>query len=47
VDTLIRLQQLRATAIGVITPSRQGLRLVGVNGAVRPLTAKGFEHRLG
>jgi len=47
VDTLIRLQQLRATAIGVITPSRQGLRLVGVNGAVRPLTAKGYEHRLG
>jgi len=47
VDTLIRLQQLRATAIGVMTPSRQGLRLVGVDGTVGPLTAKGYEHRFG
>ena len=47
VDGLIRRRQLRATPIGRITPARQGLRIIGVDGSVRPLTAKGYEHRLG
>jgi thiamine-monophosphate kinase len=47
VEALIRRRQLRATAIGAITPRRQGLRLIGADGAVRPLTSKGYEHRLG
>jgi len=46
VDSLIRRRLLRATPIGLITPRRQGLRLIGVNGSVRPLTARGYEHRL-
>src|SRR5207245_401472 len=39
VDTLVRLQQLRATAIGVMNPSRQGLLAVGVHRHRGPLTA--------
>ena len=46
VEGLIRRRQLRATAIGRITPARQGLRVIGTDGSVRPLTAKGYEHRL-
>ncbi|TLY18400.1 MAG: thiamine-phosphate kinase [Nitrospirae bacterium] len=47
VDSLIRRQVLRATPIGQITPRRQGLRLIGVDGSASPLTATGYEHRLG
>ncbi len=47
VDSFIRRRLLRAAPIGLITPRRQGLRLIGVDGSVRPLTAKGYEHRLG
>jgi thiamine-monophosphate kinase len=47
VEALISRQQLRATAIGLITPARQGLRIIGTNGSVRPLAAKGYEHRVG
>ena len=47
VDSLIRRRLLRATPIGQITPRRQGLRLIGVDGSVSPLTATGYEHRLG
>ncbi len=47
VERLIRRRQLRATLIGRITPARQGLRIIGADGSVRPLTAKGYEHRLG
>src|SRR2546427_8218900 len=45
VAPLIRPQQLRATAIGVMTPSRQGLPLVGVDRAAGPLTAQGGGRR--
>ena len=47
VDSLIRRRLLPATSIGQITPRRQGLRLIGVDGSVNPLTATGYEHRLG
>ncbi len=47
VESLVRRRQLRATPIGTITPRRQGLRLITRDGSVRPLTAKGYEHRLG
>ena len=47
VEAHIRRRLLRATPIGLITPRRQGLRLIGIDGSVRPLTAKGYEHRLG
>lgn len=47
VDALIHQRLLRATAIGLMTPRRQGLRLIGKDGTTRPLTAKGYEHRLG
>jgi thiamine-monophosphate kinase len=46
VDSLIRRRLLRATPIGVITPRRQGLRLIGADGSARPLTARGYEHCL-
>jgi thiamine-monophosphate kinase len=47
VERLIHRRQLRATPIGRIMPARQGLRIIGADGAVRPLTATGYEHRLG
>jgi thiamine-monophosphate kinase len=47
VDALIRRRRLRATAIGAITSRRRGLRVIGADGAVRPLTAKSYEHRGG
>jgi len=47
VEGLINRRQLRATAIGLITPARQGLRIIGTDGSVRALTAKGYEHRVG
>jgi thiamine-monophosphate kinase len=47
VDALIRRRRLRATAIGAITSRRGGLRVIGADGAVRPLTAKSYEHRVG
>jgi len=47
VERLIRRRQLRATPIGRITPARQGLRIIGTDDSVRPLAAKGYEHRLG
>lgn len=47
VEGLIRRRQLRATAIGLVTPARQGLRIIGADGSVRPLAAKGYEHRVG
>ncbi len=47
VEGLIRRRLLRATPIGSITPARRGLRIIGADGAVQPLTAKGYEHRLG
>lgn len=47
VERLIRRRLLRATPIGSITPARRGLRIIGADGSVRPLTAKGYEHRLG
>ena len=46
-DALIRRGWLRATAIGAVTTRRKGLRLLGADGAIRPLTARGYEHRLG
>lgn len=46
-ERLIRRRLLRATPIGRITPARAGLRIIGTDGSVRPLTAKGYEHRLG
>jgi thiamine-monophosphate kinase len=46
VDSLIRQRLLRATPIGLMTSRRQGLRVIGADGAVRPLTAKGYEHRI-
>jgi thiamine-monophosphate kinase len=46
VDSLIRRRLLRAAPIGLITPRRQGLRLIGVDGSVRPLTERGYEHCL-
>jgi thiamine-monophosphate kinase len=47
VDELIRRRRLRATPIGSITPAPRGLRIIGADGSARPLTAKGYEHRLG
>jgi thiamine-monophosphate kinase len=47
VEGLIRRRLLRATPIGSITPAGLGLRIIGADGSVRPLTAKGYEHRLG
>ncbi len=47
VETLIRRRVLWATPIGTITPARRGLRLIGADGAVHPLSAKGYEHRIG
>lgn len=47
VEGLIRRRLLRATPIGSITPAGRGLRIIRADGAVRPLTAKGYEHRLG
>jgi thiamine-monophosphate kinase len=47
VEGLISRRQLRATAIGLITPARQGLRIIGADGSVRLLAAKGYEHRVG
>jgi len=47
VEGLIRRRVLRATPIGRITPVGRGLRIIGTDGSVRPLTAKGYEHRLG
>ncbi len=47
VETLIRRRVLRATPIGHITPAGRGLRVIGADGAVRPLTATGYEHRIG
>lgn len=47
VEGLIRRRVLRATPIGSITPAGRGLRIIGADGSVRPLTAKGYEHRLG
>ncbi len=47
VERLIRRRLLRATPIGSITPARRGLRIIGADGSVRPLAAKGYEHRLG
>jgi len=47
VDGLIRRRALRATSIGRITPAGRGLRIIEADGSVRPLTAKGYEHRLG
>jgi len=47
VETLIRRGLLRATLIGSITPARRGLRIIDADGSVRPLTATGYEHRLG
>jgi len=47
VNALIRRGDLCATAIGTITARRLGLRLIGSDGAVRPLKAKGYEHHLG
>lgn len=47
VEGLIRRRLLRATPIGSITPAGRGLRIIEADGAVRPLTAKGYEHRLG
>lgn len=47
VERLIRRRLLRATPIGRITPARAGLRIIGADGSVRPLAAKGYEHRLG
>ncbi|TSA02359.1 MAG: thiamine-phosphate kinase [Nitrospiraceae bacterium] len=47
VETLIRQRLLRATPIGSITPASRGLRIIRTDGSVRPLTAKGYEHRLG
>jgi len=47
VEALISRRQLRATAIGRILPASQGLRIIGTNGSVRPMAAKGYEHRVG
>lgn len=47
VEALIRRRLLRATPIGSITPARRGLRIIGADGSVHPLTATGYEHRLG
>ena len=47
VDGLIRRRVLRATPIGRITPASRGLRIIRADGSIRPLTAKGYEHRLG
>jgi len=47
VETLIRRRVLRATPIGTITPARRGLRLIGADGAIHPLSAKGYEHCVG
>ena len=47
VERLIRRRLLRATPIGRITTARQGLRVINIDGSVRPLTATGYEHRLG
>jgi thiamine-monophosphate kinase len=47
VDALINRRQLCATAVGAITTQRSGLRIIGHDGVVRPLTARGYEHRLG
>jgi len=46
-ESLIRRRVLRATHIGHITPASRGLRLIGADGTVQPLTAMGYEHRLG
>ena len=47
VERLIRRGQLCATAIGRITPSRQGLRVISADGTCRPLQAHGYEHLIG
>jgi len=47
VEAHIRLRRLHATDIGTITARRQGLRMIGYDNTVRPLTARGYEHRLG
>ena len=43
-ERVIRRGQLCATPIGRITASRQGLRVVSVDGKCRPLQAHGYEH---
>lgn len=47
VEALIRRRVLRATPIGTIASASRGLRIIGADGAVRPMTATGYEHRLG
>ncbi len=47
VEALIRLRQLNATSIGRIMPAREGLHILTADGDVRPLSVKGYEHRLG
>ena len=47
VERLIRRGLLCATAIGRITPARQGLRVMSVDGKSRALQAHGYEHLIG
>jgi thiamine-monophosphate kinase len=47
VERLIRGGRLCATAIGRMTSSRQGLRVLSADGQSRPLQAHGYEHVIG
>jgi len=45
VEALIRRGRLCASSIGSITAAAAGLRAIGADGKIRPVTAKGYEHR--
>ena len=47
VEALIHRKKMYATAIGTITARRQGLRMIGPDNTVHPLTARGYEHPIG
>lgn len=47
VNTLIRQGRIPATEIGAITPKRQGLRIAGADGVLRPLKVTSYEHVIG
>lgn len=46
VVALIRRRRLQATAIGIMTPSRERIHIVGRDGSIRLMMAKSYEHPL-